>query len=117
MTSAREIKALDDAPNIARIAARQEFLNRWYKPVAMAPFVLVLIVATKLFPDSTSRISVYFVFASLAWVLLVVGYAIFLRFAVRCPVCGWRFGVGDKCSSCGLPRHRDADQSGEVSIT
>jgi hypothetical protein len=110
-----EITCLDDVPEVARIAARQEFLNRYHKPVAMIPFIVVMFVALKLFPHSTSVIPIVFVFASLGWALVVVGYAIYLRFALRCPVCGWRFGLRDKCGSCDLPRHRP--KISDLSIT
>jgi hypothetical protein len=100
-----EITCLDDVPEVARIAARQEFLNRYYKPVAMIPFIVVMFVELRFFPNSTGPIPIAFVFASLGWVLVVLGYAVYLRFSLRCPVCGWR-GLRDKCSSCDLPRHR-----------
>ena len=40
-----------------------------------------------------------------ALAMAIVGYSFFLMFAVRCPACRWRFGMGDKCMNCGLPRH------------
>lgn len=111
------IKCLDEAPSLARIAARQEFLTRWYKPVALAPFVVVLFVVLTFFPKSTSRIPIVFVFASLAWGMAIVAYSFFLMFAVRCPACSWRFGMSDKCMNCGLPRHRDDSSAISLSIT
>jgi hypothetical protein len=32
---------LDDFPKMARTAARQEFLKKWYRPVALDPFTVV----------------------------------------------------------------------------
>lgn len=110
-----EIRSLEDVPGVARMAARQEFLLQWYKPVAIAPFMVVLFIVLRLFPKSTSRIPIYFVFASLVWTGAVIGYSFFLMFALRCPVCGWRFGSRDKCSSCGLPRHRSIAGVDEIS--
>jgi hypothetical protein len=110
-----EVRSLEDVPGIARMAARQDFLQRWYKPVAMAPFMVALFILFKLFPKSTSRIPTYFVIASLVWAGAVIGYSFFLMFALRCPVCGWRFGSRDKCSSCGLPRHRSIAGVDEIS--
>jgi hypothetical protein len=102
-----EIRCLDEVPSLARTSARQQFLTRWCKPVALAPFVVVLFVVLTFFPKSTSRIPTVFVFASLAWAMAIVGYSFFLMFAVRCPACSWRFGMGDRCMNCGLPRHCD----------
>jgi hypothetical protein len=111
------IACLDDVPNVARIAVRQEFLKKWYRPVAIVPFALVVFIELRFFPESTSPIPIYFVYASLAWAGAVISYTFFLMFAVRCPVCNRRFGLGDKCTSCGLPRHRSSDSGGELSIT
>jgi hypothetical protein len=111
------ILCLDDAPSAARTATRQEFLRRWYRPIGLAPFVVVVFVTLKFFPNSTSPIPIYFVFASLFWVLVVVGYAFFLTFSLRCPVCGSWFGIGSKCRNCDLPKHRDSDSVTGLSIT
>ena len=43
---------IDDVPAVARLAARQQFLNKWYRPVALAPFVLVLIANFWIFPGT-----------------------------------------------------------------
>jgi hypothetical protein len=112
-----EIRSLDDVPSLAHIAARQQFLTRWYKAVALAPFVVVLFVVLTFFPKSTSRIPSGFVFASLVWAMAVVGYSFFLMFAIRCPACRWRFGMSNKCMSCGLPRHRNNASAIPLSIT
>jgi hypothetical protein len=113
-----EITCLDDVPSVARVAAQQEFLHRWYGLVAIVPFMVVLFIVTKFFGKSSNPIPVIFVFASLLWATVVMGYTIYLRFALKCPACGWRFGVRDKCSSCGLLRHPDPNAAGEVlSIT
>jgi hypothetical protein len=112
-----EIGSLDDVPSLARIAARQQFLTRWYKAVALAPFVVVLFVVLTFFPKSTSRIPSVFVFASLVWAMAVVGYSFFLMIAIRCPACGWRFGMSNKCMSCGLPRHRNNASTIPLSTT
>jgi hypothetical protein len=49
--------------------------------------------------------------------MAIVGYSFFLMFAVRCPACRWRFGMGDKCMNCALPRHRDDSSAIPLSIT
>jgi hypothetical protein len=99
------INSLDDVPSVARLAARQEFLAKWYHPVALAPFAVVVFVAVKFFGDSTSVILDALVGASLAWAIAVAAYTFYLLFwGVKCPQCGWRFGTGVKCGSCNLPR-------------
>ena len=97
--------SLDEVPQIAKKARRQEFLTRWYKPTALVPFVVVLFVSLKFFPESNSWIQVAFVGATLLWGIGITGYSLFLTFTLRCPACGWRFGASEKCMSCGLPRH------------
>jgi hypothetical protein len=105
-----EFKCLDDQPSRARIAARQQFYRKWGKVVALAPFVVALFVVQPFFSKSTSWIPDALLAASLVWGIVVVGYYFYLLFAVKCPACGWRFGMGDKCMNCDLPRHR-ADAS------
>ena len=107
--AATNIRSLDDVPELARVAARQQFLRKWYRPVALAPFVVFLIVSLKLFPDTQeSSLWTGLIFASLLWAIAVAGYAFYTNFwGFRCPVCGWRFGSREKCGSCGLPRHAD----------
>lgn len=114
---ATDITCLDDVPEVGRVAARQEFLTRWLKVIAIAPFILVVIIFTFIFPKAES--TTQFIFGSLAiiWAGLILGYTISLQFRLRCPVCGWRFGIQDKCRSCGLPRHRYSDEADELRIT
>jgi len=53
------------------------------------------------------RLWITAVYACLAWAEIVCFYALITLvqwFLFRCPRCGWRFGHGAKCSSCGLPR-------------
>jgi Na+/H+-translocating membrane pyrophosphatase len=90
-----EIACLDESPSVSRVAARQEFLNRWYRPVAIAPFIVVLVVVTAFFPNSHRTIQFGLGAAAMVWAGVVIGYAIYLRFSVRCPVCGWRFVSAD----------------------
>ncbi len=51
-----EIACLDESPSVSRVAARQEFLNRWYRLVAMGPFIVVLVMITAFFPNSNLTI-------------------------------------------------------------
>ena len=36
LDSGKTISSLDDVPEIAKIAKRQLFLNKWYRPIALA---------------------------------------------------------------------------------
>jgi hypothetical protein len=84
--------SVDDFPDFARLASRQQFLNKWYKPVALAPFAVVLFIIFRFFPESNSRILLAGVFASLIWAMFVAGYAFYLIFGLKCPVCAARYG-------------------------
>jgi hypothetical protein len=101
------ITCIDDAPQVAGLAARQELLTKWYRILALGPFGVIIFVAYKFAND---WLQVSLVFAALIWALAVTGYAFYLFLAVRCPACKSRFGVGGKCRSCGLPRHRDSSR-------
>jgi hypothetical protein len=110
----KEITCLDDAPNVARLAARQQFLSKWSRVLALAPFAALVFVAFKFFPGTNSSngwAQVLLVLAAVIWALAVAGYTVYIYTAVRCPGCHSRFGLGEKCRSCGLPRHRDAPRN------
>jgi hypothetical protein len=104
----KEIACMDDVPGVGRRAARQQFLAKWYRVFALAPFAAIIFIAFKFFPNSNSWTQVILVFVAIIWGLSVAGYAFYLMFAVRCLVCKSRFGLGENCRSCGLPRHRDS---------
>ena len=93
----QEIRSLDDVPSAARVAARQRFLNRWYKPVAVAPFAVCAFVGLKFFPDSRSWFLVALVEATLIWAFGVAAYAFYLLFWFKCPRCHSRFGLVERC--------------------
>src|SRR5438105_3812648 len=100
----KETTCLDDVPSVARIAARQEFLNKHYRLVVLLPVFVATFIGCKFFGEN-SPATLCFVFTSLILGLSALGYHLYLVITLRCPVCGWRFGRGDKCSSCGLRRH------------
>lgn len=104
-----QIKSLDDAPRVARRAARERFFIRRYRTVALAPVTLLIFIGLKFFGDDPiSDLWMDVLYATLAWAIAVAVYTFYLTFwGFSCPVCGWRFGIGEKCSSCGLPRHGD----------
>lgn len=105
-----KVTCIDDVPSAAHLAARQRFFKRWYRPIALAPFALIVFVAIKFFSNSTSKLIDALIFLSLAWALAVAAYTFYLVFfSLKCPACASRFGIGDKCRTCGLPRHGDLD--------
>jgi len=112
LDSGMTISSLDDLPEIARVAKRQLFLNQWYRPVALAPFLLAVILGVGIFPnDSRNPILLGYTFATLLWAVLVAGYAFYLQFSFRCPYCSSIYGLGEKCRSCGLPRNYQPSQA------
>ncbi len=99
---------LEDVPSMSKLARQQLFLTKWYRPVALAPFVVLIGIYFKFFPNASSSIFVILILITLAWVLTVIAYSFYLLFfAVRCPICRTRFGLAGKCRSCGLPRYRE----------
>jgi hypothetical protein len=105
-----KISCLDDVPDAARRGQRQQFLNKWYRPAALAPFVIVLIIDFNFVRNPNNWIIVSFGLASLFWAVAIAGYAFYLLVSLRCPKCNGRFGLGNNCRSCGLPRHSDSFQ-------
>ena len=100
----RPIHCLQDVPSVAQLADRQRFLMRWYYAVGIAPFAVLVFVVFKFFPNSTSRVFDYLIFLTLGWGIFIAVYSFYLMFAVRCPSCNSRYGSGDQCGGCGLPR-------------
>jgi len=108
-----QIKSLDDVPAVARLAARQAFFIRWYRAVALVPFTVLIFIALKFFSDTPAgNIWMDAIYATLGWAIAVAAYAFYITFwGFLCPVCGYRFGSGEKCKNCGLPRHGDGSIS------
>jgi len=74
--------------------------------VSTAPFLLAVILGVGILRDSSrNQILLIYTVASLLWAMFVAGYAFYLLFSLRCPYCSSRYGLGDACRSCGLPRH------------
>jgi hypothetical protein len=104
-----QIRSLDEVPNVARTASREAFIRQWYHALALAPVTVVVFISLKFFPD-TPAVFMTLLYATLVWAMAVVAYAFYTTFwGFHCPVCGWRFGIGENCSSCGLPRHTDEE--------
>jgi len=114
----QEIKSLEDVPSAARIGHRQRFLQKWYRVLALAPFGAVVFITLRFFGDKPATpLLMAPIYASLIWAVGVAFYTAYLTFfSFRCPLCGWRFGSGEKCSSCGLPRSRETETSNSLDI-
>jgi hypothetical protein len=102
-----KVSCLDDVAPVARLAAHQQLLAKWYHAIALAPFAAVLFIDIKFFGYSDNRLWLVLIGATLVWAFAVAVYTFYLTFLLKCPRCGWRFGSGEKCGSCNLPRHRD----------
>ena len=99
---------LDDFPQSAGVGKRQQFINRWSQPLAIAPFAVILFIDFAFFGGNDNRWVVGIVFVSLMWAISIVSYSFYLRFfgGIKCPLCDSRFGSGNKCRSCGMQRHQ-----------
>jgi hypothetical protein len=107
------LKCGDEAPEFARIAARQDLVTKRLKPTMMIPFIAFLIIDFKFFPHSNNWVVVSFGMATALWAGAVNAYSLYLRITVHCPKCGNRFGSGARCASCSLPRHTQSSISGQ----
>lgn len=105
----REAISLDQYPALSRRANRERFLSRRWaiRFAAFLPFILVLLTTRVSLPVPRSLWDALF-FASLLWAIVVFLYSLMLVFGlvgIRCPRCSGRYGAGDNCPRCGLPRH------------
>ncbi len=101
--------SLDEHLALSQRATRERWLTRRWsvRLLAFAPFVVVLLLVRILFPIHTWLWN-SLVYASLAWGIVICVYALLLLLGfvgVRCPRCAHRYGSGEECSGCGLPRH------------
>lgn len=103
-----EWTCLDQSATYSKLNKRVGFLKKYYRLMALAPFAAVVFVTLRFFGGLTNRVVDDLIFLSLGWAVFICIYGMILlvrHLAVRCPRCTWRFGLGDQCGSCGLPRH------------
>jgi hypothetical protein len=100
-----DINSLDDDPTASCLAKRRELLDKWYKPTAMLPFIIFLIIDFSFFMHSTGWFLTSIGLATVLWAGGVNIYSLYLRITFRCPKCHNRFGSGENCLSCALPKH------------
>ncbi len=107
LADSEKYKTLDDK--------RRALLRNWYA-LATVPFFLAIVIGVGVFPrivpDTAfwAGVAETIIFGSLGWSFIVTFYALFVYgrwFLIRCPRCGWRFGLGDRCGSCDLPRTKE----------
>src|SRR5579864_507148 len=107
---------LADSPKYKTLDDRRRFLLKHWYALATAPFFLSIVIGVGVFPrivpDTAfwAGVAEILIFCALGSSFIVIFYALFAFaswFLVRCPRCGWRFGLADFCGSCDLPRTRD----------
>src|SRR5919108_5423905 len=100
---------LADDPGYANAEKRLEFLKKYWYALALTPFSILLLIIFMWFANSSAgTLFDALVLGTLGWALAICGYCLWLIIrvlAARCPRCGWRFGLGEQCSSCGSQRH------------
>jgi hypothetical protein len=115
LDDAKGLACLADSANYKRLDDRRRFFLKYWHALAVVPFFLAIVIGLgilpRIVPDTAfwAGVAYTLIFGSLGWSLIVILYAlsVFVRwFLVRCPRCGWRFGLGERCGSCELPRSK-----------
>lgn len=110
------LSCLADSENYKRLDDRRRFFVRYQYSLALIPLFLAIVfglgVLPRVIPDTAfwAVVAETLIVGSLVWGGIVIFSALFVYlrwFLYRCPRCGWRFGPGDCCGSCDLPRRRD----------
>ena len=110
------LSCLADSDNYRRLDDRRRFFVQNQYSLAVAPFFLAIVfglgILPRIVPDTAfwAGVAETLIVGSLVWAGIVIFHALFVYlrwFLYRCPRCGWRFGPGDRCGSCDLPRSRD----------
>ncbi len=109
------LACLADSENYKRLDGRRRFLLKYGHALALVPFFLAIVIGLgmlpRIVPDTAfwAGIAETLIVGSLGWSLIVIlyGLSVVVRwFLIRCPRCGWRFGLGERCGSCDFPRSR-----------
>ena len=100
---AKGLTCLADWANYKRLDDRRRFLLKYGHALALVPFVLMMGFDLRVLPlivpdtDFWEGVAAALIYGSLGWALLFIAYglSVFTRFLfIRCPRCGWRFGLG-----------------------
>jgi hypothetical protein len=100
-------RCLHESEPFAHLNRQLVFMRQYWYAFAIAPFAVTIFVLLRFYGTSTNRLLDIPIYVTLGWALLVAFYSLALIVRVlfiRCPKCGWLFGGGDKCGSCGFPR-------------
>ncbi|MGA3135520.1 MAG: hypothetical protein ABSC88_05965 [Terracidiphilus sp.] len=100
--SVERVKSLEDYDEYQSLLERKNTFGRYWYLVAMAPFVLGLVLGRNSFANS-----IVFITVTLSWAVCVAVYLFILnaRFlGFKCPQCSQGFGRGAECFNCGFPR-------------
>ena len=110
------LSCLADSEKYKTLDDRRRFLLRYWYSLAAVPFFLAIVIGLgafpRLVPDTAfwAGVAETLIFGSLGWSFIVIFYAlsVYVRWLlIRCSRCGWRFGLGDRCGSCDLPRTKN----------
>jgi hypothetical protein len=107
MTDSAQVACLEASEEYAALNRKSLFIKKYGHVMAIGPFFVVICVVFRWFSDSTSKFLLGLIFSTLFWAVAFACFAVIVFASllfIRCPRCGWRFGLGDFCSSCGLPR-------------
>jgi hypothetical protein len=98
-----DLHCLDDDGSYGRAMRTKRFLDRFWYLFVFGPPLAMLFSARFAYKDpDTLKYSLLWIFMFAAYWLLLKGRLA----AFTCPVCAQRFGRGDACERCGLPRKR-----------
>jgi hypothetical protein len=96
--------SLEDNYAYQRLLKEKRFMDRFWYWLALIPLILLI------FPERYAYRDPQSVSSSVALIILIAGYWLFLKLrlaAYSCPECGQRFGSGDACYRCGFPKSSD----------
>lgn len=99
------LHSLDESFGYQSLVRRKRFMDRFWWLIAFAP-PAALLLSSRYAYRVTENIRL-----GIAWVVLTVGGWLFLKgrvAAYTCPRCAQRFGSGDSCFFCDLPRTSSA---------
>ena len=105
---ATQSRCLDESEPFARLNRQLQFLRKYWHVIALAPFAITIFVLLRFYGNSTNRLVDIPIYLTLGWAGAVIIYSLIVTFRtmfIHCPRCRWRFGGGEQCGSCRLPRH------------
>jgi hypothetical protein len=116
LADAKDLICLSDCENYKKLDEKRLFFLRYQYFLVTVPFIVAMLIGLgvlpRIVPDTAfwTGVAETLIVGSLGWAGIVIFCALFIYlrwFIFRCPRCGWRFGPGDRCGSCDLPRSRD----------